>query len=146
MAPIKQTTHRLNTNKKVSDPLSTGTNKNRNKANDAFEYLDDDFDFGKTEERGLLELDGVSNANGMLEEDNILDTLSTTNEFIRPREYSQKGVCTFCTAFHFVLVFRIADIATLPLHRPHPASILSTTREHECDRPTTTALPTLQHP
>ena len=49
-----------------------------------------------------------------------------------------KGVCIYIS-FHFVFVFQVAGIAMLPLYRPH---LLSTTREHERNHPTTTALAT----
>jgi hypothetical protein len=64
-------------------------------------------------------------------------------EVICPREYSQKKECVHI-ALHFISCsfFELLTLLRYP-YRPHPISILSTTREHERDRPTTSALPTL---
>lgn len=60
---------------------------------------------------------GNGNGNGTRQRMMLISWVCSVNLLKSPMRVHAKGVCI---AFHFILIFPVADIATLPPHRPPP--------------------------
>jgi len=128
IAPQPSRSSSLSTAKhKPNDSSSIGRNKNKevNDARTTFDTPDDDFDFGGTEDRGLLDLDlnddvdcreqrnGKGNRTPEDDDDDILGMLSKPVEVVRAS--TRKKVCSFHVPFSNCSHYYITVTQTPPL-------------------------------